>query len=163
MTTQPPRWTDTRHAPQRTPGRPRTVDDLPEYAREMLRDVLDIASRDPWSFPAFNKRDPEGEDVRSARVGQLAAVYWINLTVPNFYGLLPQQRALGYNIGYNGGRPHALAAYLSQVAATNGEETAAGVPYEQAQPAILAWTQSSAADRGTSELTVHDLRAMQRG
>ncbi|MEU8435244.1 hypothetical protein AB0F18_20440 [Streptomyces sp. NPDC029216] len=51
---------------------------LPEHAVEILRDVLDIASRDPWSFPAFDSRDPEGEDVRSAFVGQLTAVYFIN-------------------------------------------------------------------------------------
>jgi hypothetical protein len=44
----------------------------------MVRDVLDVAGRDPWSFPPFNTRDPEGEDVRTASVGQLTAVYWIN-------------------------------------------------------------------------------------
>jgi hypothetical protein len=48
-----------------------TVEDLPDHVREMLRDVLDIAGRDPWSFPPFNSRDPEGEDVRSASVGVL--------------------------------------------------------------------------------------------
>lgn len=50
------------------------LDALPDHAREMLRDVLDIAGRDPWSFPPFNSRDSEGEDVRSASVGQLTAV-----------------------------------------------------------------------------------------
>lgn len=44
----------------------------------MLRDVLGIASRDLRSFPPFNSRDPEGKDARSASVGQLTAVYWIN-------------------------------------------------------------------------------------
>ncbi|MFE2187918.1 hypothetical protein [Streptomyces sp. NPDC059455] len=29
------------------------------------------------------------------------------------------------------------------------------------RPAILAWTESSAADRGTNELTLRDLKAMQ--
>ncbi|MCX5374788.1 DUF6247 family protein [Streptomyces sp. NBC_00103] len=48
-----------------------TARELPDHARAILRDVLDIAARDPWSFPPFNARDPEGEDVRSA-------VYWIN-------------------------------------------------------------------------------------
>lgn len=57
----------------------------------------------------------------------------------------------------------APAAYLTQVAATNGQNTAAGTPYEQAHPALLAWTQSSAADRGTDELTLHDLKRMQQG
>ncbi|MEU3297928.1 hypothetical protein ABZ722_37175 [Streptomyces longwoodensis] len=62
-----------------------TVKELPEHAREMLRDVLDIAGRDPWSFPPFNPRDPEGEDVRSASVGQLTAVYWINRPAGRLY------------------------------------------------------------------------------
>ncbi|MEU1319542.1 hypothetical protein [Streptomyces tibetensis] len=48
------------------------------HAQETVRDVLDIAGRDLWSFPPFEARDPEGEDVRSASVGQLTAVYWIN-------------------------------------------------------------------------------------
>lgn len=61
------------------------LDDLPEHAREMLRDVLDIAGRDPWSFPPFDPRDPEGEDVRSASVGQLTAVYWTNRTAGRLY------------------------------------------------------------------------------
>ncbi|MEU6010865.1 hypothetical protein [Streptomyces sp. NPDC047453] len=59
--------------------------ELPDPAREMLRDVLDIAGRDPWSFPPFNARDPEGEDVRSASVGQLTAVYWINRPAGRLY------------------------------------------------------------------------------
>lgn len=54
------------------------IDELPDHAPEMLRDVLDIASRDPWSFPPFASRDPEGEDVRAASVGQLTAMYWTN-------------------------------------------------------------------------------------
>jgi len=33
---------------------------------------------DPWSFPTFDSRGIEGEDVRAAAVEQLAAVYWIN-------------------------------------------------------------------------------------
>ncbi|MGA5207903.1 hypothetical protein [Streptomyces variegatus] len=61
------------------------LDDLPEHAREMLRDVLDIAGRDPWSFPPFDPRDLEGEDVRSASVGQLTAVYWTNRAAGRLY------------------------------------------------------------------------------
>ncbi|MER6093366.1 hypothetical protein [Streptomyces bluensis] len=51
----------------------------------MLRDVLDIAGRGPWSFPPFNSRDPEGEDVRSASVGGFTAVYWINRLAGRLY------------------------------------------------------------------------------
>ncbi|MCX4428851.1 hypothetical protein [Streptomyces mirabilis] len=61
------------------------LDDLPEHARATLRDVMDIAGRDPWSFPPFDSRDPEGEDVHSAAVGQLTAVYWINRPAGRFY------------------------------------------------------------------------------
>ncbi|MEV5238520.1 hypothetical protein AB0K89_05325 [Streptomyces cinnamoneus] len=61
------------------------LDALPDHAREILRDVLDIASRDPWSFPAFDSGDPEGEDVRSASVGQLSAVYFINRAAGRLY------------------------------------------------------------------------------
>jgi hypothetical protein len=56
-----------------------------------------------------------------------------------------------------------LAAYLTQVADTDGRNTAACASYEQAHSAILAWTRSSAADRGANELTLHDLKTMQRG
>ncbi|WP_413804205.1 hypothetical protein [Streptomyces sp. OE57] len=45
---------------------------------------------------------------------------------------------------------------------SDGQNTAAGAPYERAHPAILAWTESSAADRGRNELTLRDLKAMQR-
>jgi hypothetical protein len=88
-------------------------------------------------------------------------LFWAR-TEKGLLSILPQRNALGYNIGYNGGGPHALAAYLTQVADTDGKNTAAGAQYEHAHPAILAWTQSSAADRGTNELTLHDLKAMQQ-
>ncbi|MFI2471640.1 hypothetical protein ACH475_35600 [Streptomyces globisporus] len=47
--------------------------------------MLDIASRYPWSFRPFDARDPEGEDVRSASVGQLTAVYRINRPAGRLY------------------------------------------------------------------------------
>ncbi|MFD0229304.1 hypothetical protein ACWGPD_25255 [Streptomyces hirsutus] len=74
--------------------------------------------------------------------------------------ILPQKHAVGYNIGYSGGGPHALVAYLTQIARNDGGATPAGTPYEDAHPAIVAWSQSTAADRGTNELTLSDLQAM---
>ncbi|WP_331726672.1 hypothetical protein OG592_44320 (plasmid) [Streptomyces avidinii] len=68
-----------------SPEAAKTLAGLPDHAAEILRDVLDIASRDPWSFAAFNVRDPEGEDVRSAAVGQLTTVYWINRPASRLY------------------------------------------------------------------------------
>ncbi len=71
-----------------SPGSLATLRVLPEHACEMFRDVLDIAGRDPWSFPAyFDSRNPEGEDVRSASVGQLTAVYCINRLAGRLYVL----------------------------------------------------------------------------
>ncbi|MFE5595998.1 hypothetical protein [Streptomyces sp. NPDC056549] len=86
---------------------------------------------------------------------------WVR-TGEGILSLLPQSRALGYDFGYDGGGPHALAAYLSQVAATDGQVTAAGAPYARAHPAILAWTQSSAVEQGARELTLIDLKEMRR-
>ncbi|GAA5064727.1 hypothetical protein [Streptomyces similanensis] len=70
-----------------SPGALAVVQELPEHAKEMVRDVLDIAGHDPWSFAAFDSRDPEGEDVRSASVGQLTVVYWINRPAGRLYVL----------------------------------------------------------------------------
>ncbi|MFD8932280.1 hypothetical protein [Streptomyces mirabilis] len=89
-------------------------------------------------------------------------LFWARME-KGFLSILPQRNALGYDIGYNGGGPHALTAYLTQVVGTDGRNTAAGATYEQAHPAIPAWRLSSAADRGANESTPHDLKTMQRG
>lgn len=56
----------------------KTLTELPEPAKEMVRDVLDIAVRSPWGWPQWNVGGPEGEDVRAASIGQLSVVYVIN-------------------------------------------------------------------------------------
>lgn len=74
----------------------------------MLRDVMDIAGRDPWSFPPFDSRDPEGEDVRAAAVGHLTAVYWVNRTAGRLYIIANQSARLkselaeSYPFGFHG-------------------------------------------------------------
>lgn len=80
MSDRPPAWT-ARLSPQAAD----VVGELPDHAREMLRDVLDLAGHDPWAFPPFDARDPEGEDVRSASLGQLSTVYWINRPAGRLY------------------------------------------------------------------------------
>ncbi|MFD5493404.1 hypothetical protein ACFWH4_10860 [Streptomyces sp. NPDC127091] len=52
--------------------------DLDPAVQEMVRDLLDIASRSPWSWPQWDRTSPEGEDLRRASVGPLTVVYWIN-------------------------------------------------------------------------------------
>ncbi|WP_331740015.1 hypothetical protein OG613_45080 (plasmid) [Streptomyces sp. NBC_00015] len=71
MTGQP--WT-VRLFPQAA----KVLTELPALAKEMVRDILDIAARSPWGWPQWNAGDPEGEDVRAASIGQLSVVYVIN-------------------------------------------------------------------------------------
>ncbi|MER6201724.1 hypothetical protein ABT234_30690 [Streptomyces sp. NPDC001586] len=52
--------------------------ELAPTVQEMVRDILDIASRSPWSWPQWDRTDPEGEDVRRASIGALTVVYWVN-------------------------------------------------------------------------------------
>ncbi|KFG01287.1 hypothetical protein IQ62_08715 [Streptomyces scabiei] len=61
-----------------SPHAAKTLTELPEHAKETVRDVLDIAVRSPWGWPQWNTGDPVGEDVRAASVGQLSVVYVIN-------------------------------------------------------------------------------------
>ncbi|BBG20721.1 hypothetical protein RVR_P1104 (plasmid) [Actinacidiphila reveromycinica] len=55
---------------------------LEPSVQELLRDVLDIASRAPMHWPAWDAADPEGADLRSATVGALTVIYWINRMDP---------------------------------------------------------------------------------
>ncbi|MFI5806037.1 hypothetical protein [Streptomyces sp. NPDC051561] len=61
-----------------SPRAARVAAELPHHATEMVRDVLDLAALSPWGFTQWNPADPEGEDVRSASIGQLTVVYWVN-------------------------------------------------------------------------------------
>jgi hypothetical protein len=70
--------TDQPWAVHLSPQAAKMLAELPEHAKEMVRDVLDIAVRSPWGWPQWNAGDPEGEDVRAASVGQLSVVYVIN-------------------------------------------------------------------------------------
>jgi hypothetical protein len=70
--------TDQPWAVRLSPQAAKTLSELPAHAKEMVRDVLDIAVRSPWGWSQWNAGDPEGEDVRAASVGQLSVVYVIN-------------------------------------------------------------------------------------
>ncbi|GAA1240554.1 hypothetical protein GCM10009665_34270 [Kitasatospora nipponensis] len=71
MTARP--W-PTRLSPQAA----KTLSALPQPARELVRDVLDIAARTPWGWPQWDSTDLDGEDVRCASVGPLTVVYLVN-------------------------------------------------------------------------------------
>ncbi|WP_406083575.1 hypothetical protein [Streptomyces virginiae] len=62
-----------------SPQAARTLAELPDPARGMVRDVLDVAVRSPWGRPPGNASDPEGEDVRAASVGRLSVLGIVRL------------------------------------------------------------------------------------
>ncbi|MEY9839469.1 hypothetical protein [Streptacidiphilus sp. EB103A] len=117
---------------------------------------------DRWSYQTYAPLALRPKDTFSSfLVGR--GLFWAR-TSEGLLAILPQRRAVGYNVGYSGGSgPEALAAYLTQVADTDGKDTTVGTPYHRAHPAILEWTESEAADRGTNELTLRDLKAMMNG
>ncbi|MCZ0983795.1 hypothetical protein O1L60_44320 [Streptomyces diastatochromogenes] len=115
---------------------------------------------DEWSYTTFAPLALRPDDVFS-RFHMGRSLFWAR-TEKGALSILPQREGRGYSVGYSGGGPSALAAYLTQLAETDGQNTVAGASYEEAHPAILAWTQSSAADRGTNELSLADLKAMQQ-
>ncbi|MER8225402.1 hypothetical protein ABTZ58_33585 [Streptomyces sp. NPDC094143] len=110
---------------------------------------------DQWSYKTYAPLDLRPDDT-FARFIVSRGLFWAR-TEKGVLSILPQKRSHPYNIGYGGGGPHALAAYLTQVAATDGQNTAAGTDHTEAHPDFVAWTQSSAADRGTNTLTLSDL------
>lgn len=115
---------------------------------------------DQWTYQTYAPLDLRPDDTFSRFiVGR--GLFWAR-TETGTLSILPQHHANGYNIGYSGGGPRALAQYLTQIADTDGHDTAAGTQHEPPHPAILTWTQSEAADRGVNELTLRDLKAMQQ-
>ncbi|MFD4860654.1 hypothetical protein [Streptomyces atratus] len=113
---------------------------------------------DQWNYKTYAPLELRPDDIFSSfHTGR--GLFWAR-TDKGDLSILPQRHAVGYNIGYSGGGPHALAAYLTQIARNDGGTTPAGTPYEDAHPAIVAWAQSKAADRGTNELSLGDLQAM---
>ncbi|MEV5567917.1 hypothetical protein AB0L54_34440 [Streptomyces sp. NPDC052196] len=115
---------------------------------------------DQWSYKTFAPIALRPGDTFS-RFHTGRSLFWAR-TEKGDLSILPQREGQGYGLGYGGGGPHALAAYLTQLAETDGQNTAVAASYarEDAHPAILNWTQSSATDRNTNELSLSDLKAM---
>ncbi|WP_018555006.1 MULTISPECIES: hypothetical protein [unclassified Streptomyces] len=115
---------------------------------------------DQWSYKTYAPLALRPDDVFS-RFHTGRSLFWAR-TGKGDLSILPQREGHGYGIGYGGGGPYTLAAYLTQLAETDGQNTAIATSYspEDAHPAIVKWTQSSAAVRGTNELSLGDLKAM---
>lgn len=113
---------------------------------------------DRWSYTTYAPLELRPDDTLSSFITG-RSLFWAR-TDKGLLSILPQQHGHGYGLGYSGGGPHALAAYLTQIAHSNGTLTPAGTRYENAHPAIVAWTQSTASERGTNELSLSDLQSM---
>ncbi|MGW4895032.1 hypothetical protein ACWEQL_22590 [Kitasatospora sp. NPDC004240] len=68
-----------------SPKAGKTFVELPLHAQQLVRDLLDIASRTPWGWPQWDATDPEGESVRCASIGQLSLVYLANGVAGRLY------------------------------------------------------------------------------
>ncbi|WP_254404503.1 hypothetical protein [Streptomyces anulatus] len=133
----------------------------PEFGLPVVGEHFDHAGpdgTDRWAYTTYAPLELRPDDTFSSFITG-RGLFWAR-TAKGLLSILPQQHGLGYNLGYSGGGPHALAAYLTQIARNEGGPTPAGTRYEDAHPAIVAWTQSTAAERGTNELSLSDLRSM---
>ncbi|WP_043463754.1 hypothetical protein [Kitasatospora sp. MBT66] len=115
-------------------------------------------STDRWAYQTLapvSLRD--GESVTTLVIDR--GTFWTR-TSRNVLALLPQHRANEYNVGYSGGGPRALAAYLQQLVESDGKDTAALHP-GGGNPGrgLLEFTASNAAAR-TQELTLGQLRTI---
>ncbi len=88
-------------------------------------------------------------------------MFWIR-TPLGALSLSPEREGRGYEVGYSGGGPYALAEYMHKLIDSNGRDTAVGgLPHGQKpDPRILAWAASAEATH-TQELTLEQLKAFQ--
>ncbi|WP_274036392.1 hypothetical protein [Streptomyces sp. MMBL 11-1] len=139
----------------RCPCRPTYYD--PAFGLPVVGEHAGPAGTDRWSYTTYAPLALRPDDVFSSFITS-RGLFWAR-TAKGLLSILPQKHGMGYNLGYSGGGPHALAAYLTQIARNDGRPTPAGTSYDDAHPAMVAWTQSSAAERRTNELTLGDLQA----
>ncbi|MEW1912544.1 hypothetical protein AB0442_29605 [Kitasatospora sp. NPDC085895] len=103
----------------------------------------------------------EGESFASLIVDR-GDLFWIR-TQAGLLSLLPERSGSGYGIGYGGGGPTQLASYIQQLLDTDGHNTTAQPGWGNVDKPILDWAGDRANKSLTQELTLHDLRRIQRG
>lgn len=116
-----------------------------------------------WTYRTFAPAGLRAGESFASMIIDGGAYIWIR-TSSGLLSIIPEGRASGYSVGYNGGGPTALASYIRQLIETDGRDTR---PLDRAydeQPDrnLLAWTSSKAAT-ATQELTLADLRRIQGG
>ncbi|GAA2417535.1 hypothetical protein GCM10010404_90120 [Nonomuraea africana] len=119
---------------------------------------------DRWTYTTYAPLDLRPRDAFAYLViDRTSGLFWIRTTAGTL-SLLPEHHSCGYDVGRTGGGPCAFAEYLHKLVASDGADTAiGGLPHGQsADPQILAWVTSTDAKR-TQELTMEDLKTIQRG
>jgi len=119
---------------------------------------------DRWTYTTYAPLDLRPDDVLACVVIDRGNLFWARTTT-DMLVFLPQLGKRGYNAGpfAGDGGAAAFAAYLQQLIDTEGQDTAAHHHrYDDPDPRILAWVRSTAAAE-SPELTLKDLKAIQRG
>ncbi|MFJ6769952.1 hypothetical protein ACIQOV_03045, partial [Kitasatospora sp. NPDC091257] len=134
----------------------------PEFGTPVVAEHYRTVGRgtDRWTYQTLSPVSlRDGESVTTLVIDR--GTFWTR-TSRGVLSLIPTHRANGYNVGYSGGGPRALAAYIQQLVDSDGKDTAAlgpgrGIPSQGA----LAFTKSEAAKR-TQELTLNQLKTLAR-
>ncbi|WP_031072042.1 hypothetical protein [Streptomyces sp. NRRL WC-3742] len=117
-----------------------------------------------WTYSTYAPVDLRPNDTFASLIIDQGAYFWVR-TASGLLSLLPESRkAGGYSIGYGGGGPTNLAWYIQQLIESNGGNTAAGALRGTGMPdaRLREWV-SSEESMQTRELTLDDLRRIQRG
>ncbi|MFJ5926558.1 hypothetical protein ACIQF6_28545 [Kitasatospora sp. NPDC092948] len=139
----------------------RTLTD-PQFGTPVVAEHYRTASgsTDRWAYETLspiNLRDGESVVVLVIDRG----TFWAR-TSRDVLCLLPQRRANGYNVGYSGGGPWALAAYLQQLVDSDGKDTAALRPGGGSPGRGLLEFTTGESDARSQELTLDQLKAIAR-
>ncbi|MFC6087392.1 hypothetical protein [Sphaerisporangium aureirubrum] len=119
---------------------------------------------DLWTYTTYAPLGLRpGDVIASLVIDRISGLFW-SRTTEGTLSLLPERNGHGYQVGYAGAGPVELAEYLHKLIASDGRDTAIeGLPHGQdVDPRILAWVRSPDANR-TQELTMEQLKAIQRG
>ncbi|MEV4559076.1 hypothetical protein AB0K51_19090 [Kitasatospora sp. NPDC049285] len=139
----------------------RTLTD-PEFGTPVVAEHYRTVSgsTDRWTYQTLSPVSlRDGESVTALVIDR--GTFWAR-TSRDVLSLLPQHRANEYNVGYSGGGPRALAAYIQQLADSDGKDTAALRPGGgNPGPGLLEFTASEAAAR-QQELSLDQLKTIAR-
>ncbi|MFG2825038.1 hypothetical protein ACGFX4_37130 [Kitasatospora sp. NPDC048365] len=113
-----------------------------------------------WKHTTYAPYALREKDIFGSLIIDGGDLFWIR-TQTGTLSLLPESRS-GYGIGYGGGGPTQLASYIQQLLDTDGSNTTAQAGYGKPAKRILDWTRDPANKALTQELTLSDLRRIQR-